>query len=121
MPTVVVVDNSPTVKRLFEKSVGDMEIKLDFYDTAEDALPFLQSNKPELLILSIILPQKDGLSFLKELRDLPLHTDTAVIMISSKDYTQDRQAAFTLGAKDFIAKPISMQTIKDIIVKYTEV
>jgi response regulator of citrate/malate metabolism len=40
-------------------------------------------------------------------------------MISSKDYAQDRRVASGLGVLDYIPKPMSMQTIKDVIVKYT--
>ncbi len=120
IPIVVVADNSPTIKTLFERSTEKLGIELIIFDSAEDARTYLKSNKPDLLILSIILPDKDGLSFLKELRKLPLHKDTSVIMVSSKDYTQDREAADRLGALEFVPKPMSMQTITNFVVKYTE-
>ncbi|MEE9552573.1 MAG: response regulator [Gammaproteobacteria bacterium] len=120
IPIVVVADNSPTIKTLFERSTEKLGIELIIFDSAENARTYLKSNKPDLLILSIILPDKDGLSFLKELRKLPLHQDTSVIMVSSKDYTQDREAADRLGALEFIPKPMSMQTITNFVVKYTE-
>ncbi len=41
-------------------------------------------------------------------------------MVSSKDYTLDREAADRLGALEFIPKPMTMQTITNFIVKYTE-
>ena len=119
IPTIVIVDNSPAVKRLFEKSTKNLGIELNFFPSAEDAWPYLESNKPDLLILSIILPNKDGLSLLQDLRKLPLHKDTSVIMLSSKDYAQDKLAASELGALDFITKPIPMQTINDFVIKYT--
>ncbi len=120
MPIVVVVDNSPAIKTLFERSTEKLGIELIIFTSAKDSLEYLQANKPELLILSIILPDKNGITLLKELRKSPLHQDTSVIMVSSKDYAQDRLAASELGVLDFIPKPMPMQTIRDVIVKYTK-
>ena len=119
-PTVVVVDNSPAIKKLFARSIEDIEVTLKILDTAAESWDYLQDNQPDLLILSIILPDKNGLTLLKELRKLPLHQNTSVIMVSSKDYAQDRLAAQELGVAEFIPKPMPMQTITDVIVKYTK-
>ena len=119
-PTVVVVDNSTAIKKLFERGTEDLGINLMIFDTAADSWAYLKDSKPDLLILSIILPDKNGLTLLKDLRKLPLHLDTSVIMVSSKDYAQDRLAADELGVCGFIPKPMPMQTIRDVIVKYTK-
>jgi DNA-binding response OmpR family regulator len=119
-PTVIGVDNSPSMKKMLERSTENLDIDLTVFASAEEAWSYLQSNAPDLIILSIILPIKDGLSLLKELRQLPEHQETQVIIISSKDYTQDRIVAKQLGALDFIPKPMPMQTITDVVVKYTQ-
>ena len=119
-PTVVVVDNSPAIKTLFERSTEKLGIELLIFTSAKDSSEYLKTNKPDLLILSIILPDKNGITLLKELRKSPLHQDTSVIMVSSTDYAQDRLAASELGVLDFIPKPMPMQTITDVVVKYTK-
>ncbi len=119
-PTVIGVDNSPSMKKLLERSTENLDIDLTMLASAEEALSYLQSNTPNLIILSIILPDKDGLSLLKELRQIPVHQETQVIIVSSKDYNQDRMIAKDLGVLEFIAKPMSMQTIMDVVVKYTQ-
>ena len=118
-PTVVVVDNSPAIRKLFELSTGDLDINLVIHTTAREAWKYLEKTRPELLFLSIILPDKNGLTMLQDLRKLPLHQHTSVIIISSKDYTQDRKVASGLDVLEYITKPVSMQTIKDVVVKYT--
>ncbi len=118
-PTVIGVDNSPSMKKLLERSTENLDIDLTVFTSAEEAWSYLQSNTPDLIILSIILPIKDGLTLLKELRQLSEHQQTQVIIISSKDYTQDRIVAKQLGALDFIPKPMPMQTITDVVVEYT--
>lgn len=119
-PTVVVVDDSPAIKKLFERSTRSLGVELRVFESADASWDFLKENQPDLLILSIILPDKNGFSLLKELRKLPLHHNTSVIMVSSKDYAQDRLVADELGVREFIPKPMPMQTITDVVVKYTD-
>ena len=116
--TVVVVDDNATVRALFERSTENLALDLMTYGSADDAMAYLSEHKPDLLFLDIIMPDKDGLTFLQELRRLPLHRDTMVIMITSKDYAQDRTVANELGALEFITKPMPMRAITDIILKY---
>ena len=116
--TVVVVDDNATVRALFERSTENLALDLITYASADEAMVYLKDNKPDLLFLDIIMPDKDGLTFLSELRKLPLHRDTSVIMITSKDYAQDRTVANELGAIEFITKPMPMRAITDIITNY---
>jgi len=118
-PAVIGVDNSPSMKKLLERSTENLDIDLIVFSSAEEAWPYLTANTPNLVILTIILPDKDGLTLLKEMRQLPAHKETQAIIVSSKDYTQDRILAKELGALEFIPKPMSMQTITDVVVKYT--
>ncbi len=119
-PTIVVVDDSPTVKALFERGTIDCKIELKVFRSADNAWTYLEAISPALLFLNIKMPGKDGLTFLKELRYLPLHKETSVVMISSKDYAQDRSVAEKLGALEFITKPMPIQVITDVIHKYIQ-
>ncbi|MCG8325145.1 MAG: response regulator [Thiotrichales bacterium] len=119
-PIIAVVDDSPSFRALFERSTEELGIELLTFGSAEESWAYLQDNRPDILFLNIIMPDKDGLTFLRELRKLPLHTDTPVVMISSKDYAQDRNIATELGALEFITKPMPMQAITDVVVKYSK-
>ena len=119
MPTVVVVDDSPSIKVLFERGTQDLDVELIIFDSAATSWSYLETNKPDVLFLNIKMPGKDGLTFLQELRELPLHKDTSVVMISSKDYAQDRSVASKLGAMEFLTKPMPIRTITDVVEKYT--
>ena len=119
-PVIAVIDDSPSVRSLFELAAKSYEVELRVFDSADTSMEFLKQNKPALLFMNIKMPGRDGLTFLKELRDLPLHKDTSVVMISSKDYAQDRTVAEKLGALDFITKPMPIQVITDAIQKYIQ-
>ena len=116
--TVVLVDDNPTSRKFFLRAIENLSIDLKTYGNTDDAIEYLRDNKPSLLFLNIIMPDKNGLTFLEELRKLPLHSDTRVIMITSKDYSQDRTIASELGALDFIVKPMSMRSITSIMLDY---
>jgi CheY-like chemotaxis protein len=120
VPTVVVIDDSSAVRLFFKQVVSDLEVELKSFASAEDAMPYLEQNRPALLFLDIIMPVKDGLTFLQELRRLPLHASTSTVVISSKDYAQDKQTARDLGVLDFVAKPMSTKTIQELILKYAD-
>ncbi len=119
-PIVVAVDNSPSMKKLLERSTENLDIDLTVFTSAKEAWSYLQSNTPDLLILNIIMPIKDGLSLLNEVRQLPNNRQTQVIIVSSKDYAQDRIVAKELGVLEYITKPMPMKTITDVVVKYTQ-
>ena len=116
--TVVLVDDNQTSRKFFLRAIENLSIDLKTYGNTDDAIEYLRDNKPSLLFLNIIMPDKNGLTFLEELRKLPLHSDTRVIMITSKDYSQDRTIASELGALDFIVKPMSMRSITSIMLDY---
>ena len=116
--TVVLVDDNQTSRKFFLRAIENLSVDLKTYGNTDDAIEYLKDNKPSLLFLNIIMPDKNGLTFLEELRKLPLHSDTRVIMITSKDYSQDRTIASELGALDFIVKPMSMRGMTCLMLDY---
>ena len=116
--TVVLVEDNQKSRKFFFRAIENLSVDLKTYGNTDDAIEYLKDNKPSLLFLNIIMPDKNGLTFLEELRKLPLHSDTRVIMITSKDYSQDRTIASELGALDFIVKPMSMRSITSIMLDY---
>jgi len=117
-PTVVVVDDSSTSITLYQFSVEPLPVDFVGFKSAADALPYLQQHQPALLILDIIMPGMDGLSFLRRLRTLDNQKNTPVIMVTSKDYAQDRHVAKQLGALDFLIKPLRFQEVREIVCRH---
>lgn len=118
-PLIAVVDDSPTVREFFRQVGAQMGVDVRDFAGAGQALEWLRGAAPDLLFLDIIMPDKDGLTFLQELRGLERHRGTQVVMISSKDYAQDRSVARSLGAVEYVTKPVSTVTIRDIVARYT--
>ncbi len=120
LPRIVVVDDSPTSVSLYELSTAALGVELKAFRSPIDSLLYLGEHEADLLFLDIIMREMDGLALLKKLRDLELHRDTAVIVVTSKDYAQDRSVAKQCGALEFRVKPLRSQEIREIIQKYTK-
>jgi DNA-binding response OmpR family regulator len=120
LKTVVIVDDSPSLATLFARAAENMDAHLEIFDKTSTVWDYLESNQPDLIFLNIKMPGKDGLATLKELRKQPLHSNTPIVMISSKDYAQDRSIASELGALEFITKPMPIQVIKDALIKHLD-
>jgi CheY-like chemotaxis protein len=121
VPTIVVVDDSATSISLYQFSVEPLAVSFIGFKSPAEAFPYLQEHQPELLFLDIIMPGMDGLTFLRRLRALPHQKDTPVIMVTSKDYAQDRYIAKQLGALDFVIKPLRFKEIRDLVCKHTNI
>ena len=62
-----------------------------------------------------LMRETDGLSLLRKVRELPHHATTPVVVMSTKDYDQDRAMAKQLGALEYLIKPVRSQVIREVI------
>jgi len=88
-----------------------MNLRLEGFESAcaangEDALAAMQQRAPDLILLDISMPRKDGLSLLSELREQGDHTP--VIVVSARHSEYDKVAALRLGADDYVTKPFAL-------------
>lgn len=77
----------------------------------EDGAEFwtaMKAQKPELIILDVMLPGEDGLTILKRLRSSPVTADIPVIMATAKGSEYDKVIGLDGGADDYLAKPFGM-------------
>ena len=118
-PTVLVIDDSPTSISMYELSTETLGVELQSFRSPLDSLLFLTENDASLVFLDIIMREMDGLTVLKKIRELERHKNTAVIVVTSKDYAQDRSIAKQLGALDYLVKPLKSQEIRELICQHT--
>ena len=86
----------------------------------EDGLRLAKSELPELILLDLILPKKDGFSVLEELKKDSATKDIPVLILSNLDRAEDIERATSLGAKSYLVKtdyklPEIVQKIKEVL------
>jgi DNA-binding response OmpR family regulator len=101
---VLVVDDEPTiadvVSRYMERAGYATSIAGDGYE----ALRLAREQRPDLVVLDIMLPGIDGLEVMRRLRE---HERVSVILLTAKDDQTDRIVGLRLGADDYVVKPFS--------------
>lgn len=76
------------------------------------AMSSVSRNRPDLILLDVMMPELDGFEVLRRLKQDPLTADIPVVMLTALDGEDDQRRAQSLGAMDYICKPIQTQLIK---------
>lgn len=113
---IVVIDDSRASLTMYERAVS-----LISFESPLEGFEHLQNNNADLIFLGNLMRETDGLTLLRKVRELPRHLMTAVIVMSTKDYDQDRAMAKKLGALEYLIKPVRSQVIREVIEKYTQI
>lgn len=110
----IIDDNQEFVKLLsmFINSQNDMEVIATSYD-GQKVMDILKDKKPDILLLDIIMPEKDGLSVLEDMvKHTELNMPTTIVM-SAIGQEKITQKAIALGATYYVVKPFDMATLVD--------
>jgi len=101
---ILVVDDEENVSELLKLYLEAEGFVVDVADNGLEALELAVKFKPDLIILDIMLPYKDGWQVAKELRK---DMDTPIIMLSAKSEESDKILGLNLGGDDYVTKPFS--------------
>ena len=112
MPKILIVEDSPDNMKLFRTL-----LTLQGYDVAglaggEGLLEAIESGSPDLVLMDIQLPGKDGFTLLREIRSSPFGT-VRVIALTAHAMTGDRERALQAGFDGYITKPIDVRNFPD--------
>jgi two-component system KDP operon response regulator KdpE len=103
--TVLVVDDEPPIRRFLRTSLTAVGHRVATADDGAGALAGLASEKPDVVILDLGLPDKSGLDVIAEIRK---RSAVPIIVLSARSDERSKVAALDLGADDYISKPFGM-------------
>ena len=101
---VLIIDDDQRLCRMLKEYLETNGMSIDILNNGDGVGAALAARSPDIIILDIMLPGKDGLEVLKELRG---DYDTPVIMLTAKGEDTDRIVGLELGADDYLAKPFN--------------
>jgi two-component system KDP operon response regulator KdpE len=103
---ILVVDDEPPIRRLLRTSLTTQGFTVLEADTAERALSTLATEKPEVVILDLGLPDLDGLDVIQRIR--AMGSKIPIVVLSSRGDERGKVQALNLGADDYVTKPFSI-------------
>ncbi|MCL6476791.1 MAG: response regulator transcription factor [Peptococcaceae bacterium] len=107
MPTILVVDDEPNIQELIKYSLEKENCQVITAPDGKTGLDMARLYLPDLIILDIMLPGKDGFEVCRQLTSDARTAHIPIIMLSAKDEEIDKVLGLELGAHDYVTKPFS--------------
>jgi CheY-like chemotaxis protein len=108
MPKILIVDDEPNIRTLLLQALEDFQAKgIEMLETGEggEAWRLIQSERPDLIILDIMMPGLSGYEICERVKSDPELSKSYVLILTAKGRAADRQRSFEVGADEFILKP----------------
>ena len=118
MYSILIIDDEPIIRRGIKTFIDFEKYKISDVYEAEDgnsAFKTFSEVLPDLVLLDINIPFKNGLTLAEEMKELK--SDVKIAIISGYDYFEYAQKALKIGVEDYILKPVSKTDINEIISK----
>lgn len=111
---VLIVEDDKNINKLMALSIGKGFEISQIYDGGE-AIALVRNIRPDLVILDLMLPHKDGLDICQTIKSDPLINNTIVILVSAMDPTSNRFKGIKYGADYYIKKPFDPAQLKSLV------
>ena len=115
MATILVCDNEEPLRALISAALADADYRIVEACDGEESLAVARRERPDLVVLDMMMPGRSGLEVLAELRREPEFEATPVIMLTARAQATDRQAALAAGADRFLPKPFSPRELASLV------
>ena len=111
MPKILIVEDEPDVLRVLQKRLHDAGFEILGAVDAYQAMNMIHKNKPDLVILDLMIPAGGGLSVLKNIRASMYVNFTPVIVLTGTENEEYRQNAIDAGVEAYLQKPYDSQEL----------
>jgi two-component system phosphate regulon response regulator PhoB len=104
---ILVVDDEPDLLELVRISLSQAGFEVDTAETGEEGLSRARRNRPDLVVLDVMLPDLPGTEVCRRMRADPELAGLPILMLTAKSEEVDRIVGFELGVDDYVTKPFS--------------
>ncbi|MBQ3819912.1 MAG: response regulator [Bacteroidales bacterium] len=113
---VLAVDDIPLNLLLVQKMLSRFNFRLKTAANGQQALDAVAQEKPDLILLDLLMPVMDGFEVIRRLRADPATADIQIVILSALNSNEDVVKGFNEGANDFIMKPIIMEKLLTCVI-----
>ena len=114
--SVLIVDDIPINVTLIEKMLKPFHFVIEKANDGQTALDIVADNKPDLILLDLMMPGINGYDVIKQLRAKEETKQLPIIVISALNSNEDVVKGYALGANDFLTKPIIMNRLHTSVI-----
>ena len=115
---ILVVDDEPDIRNLAKRILKRAGYKVVMASNGVEGEEMVESEKPDLIILDVVMPRKNGFEVCQALKGRPETKNIPIIIFSASGSRSRRDAAREAGADDFLQKPFTIKGLKDIVRKH---
>ena len=108
---VLVVEDEPNIVDSLSFLMKQAGLTVQVARDGDAALRFMESRVPDLVLLDVMLPRRDGYDVCRAIRANPAWREVKVIMLTARGRDLDRRKGLELGADDYVTKPFSTREI----------
>ena len=108
---VFIVEDEPDLRDTLKFNLENEGFSVEAFSNGEDFLSSVDKNKPNLVILDLMLPGLSGLDVCRKLRSNDNYDGIGIVMLTAKSEEIDRIVGFELGADDYVTKPFSVREL----------
>jgi two-component system OmpR family response regulator len=109
---ILVVDDERSITDLVSMALRLQGLTVEVAHSGEEALAAVQTFRPHLVVLDVMLPDLDGFAVLERLREDRRSADTPVLFLTARGGLDDRLRGLTLGGDDYMTKPFSVEEMQ---------
>jgi len=118
--TVLLVDDEPNIVLSLEFLVKQAGYEARVARDGESALKEIEERKPDLVLLDVMLPKRDGFDVCRRIRANPEWNDIRIVMLTAKGRDSEREKGLALGADAYITKPFSTREAMEQIKRFLD-
>ncbi|MFH4964538.1 response regulator transcription factor [Gaetbulibacter sp. M235] len=107
--TILLAEDEPALGQIIKESLETRNFNVLLCEDGEKAFEVYTNCKPELLVLDVMMPKKDGFTLAKDIRDVDEYIP--IIFLTAKSQTQDVVEGFSIGGNDYLKKPFSIEEL----------
>ncbi|MBE9101571.1 hybrid sensor histidine kinase/response regulator [Vacuolonema iberomarrocanum] len=111
-PSILVIDDEPNNFDVIESLLSKQPYELQYAYSGKEAIAFLDTFQPDLILLDVMMPDMDGIEVCKRIKTLPAWQATPIIMITALNAKEDLERCLNAGADDFISKPVNSMELR---------
>ena len=116
--SILVVDDSPMQRKSIKSILTRAGYLVDEAENGFEAMKLVRIKKYSLFCIDLVMPLMDGFDLVSRLKSLPLYKSIPVIVITSKNSTEDKERGLKIGANEFLEKPVDPDTLTDLVKRY---